>query len=64
MEMEALVWRRDTPKKSRFFERFAVLFYIRENSRWRGAQKKFLEQVGFIDNLGDYINHSISQDSN
>lgn len=28
------------------------------------AQKKFLEQVGFIDNLGDYINHSISQDSN
>lgn len=27
-------------------------------------QMKFLEQVGFIDNLGDYINHSISQDSN
>ncbi len=27
-------------------------------------QKKFLEQVGFIDNLGDFINHSISQDSN
>lgn len=28
------------------------------------AQKKFLEQVGFIDNLADFINHSISQDSN
>ena len=27
-------------------------------------QMKLLEQVGFIDNLGDYINHSISQDSN
>lgn len=27
-------------------------------------QKKFLEQVGFIDNLADFINHSISQDSN
>lgn len=27
-------------------------------------QKKFLEQVGFIDNLSDFINHSISQDSN
>lgn len=28
------------------------------------SQMKFLEKVGFIDNLGDYINHSISQDSN
>lgn len=28
------------------------------------AQKKFLEQVGFIDNIGDFINHSITQDSN
>lgn len=28
------------------------------------AQKKFLEQVGFIDNLADFINHSISQDNN
>ncbi|WP_297809826.1 hypothetical protein [uncultured Helicobacter sp.] len=27
-------------------------------------QKKFLEQVGFIDNLADFINHSISQDGN
>lgn len=27
-------------------------------------QKKFLEQVGFIDNIGDFINHAISQDSN
>ena len=27
-------------------------------------QKKFLEQVGFIDNIGDFINHVISQDSN
>ena len=27
-------------------------------------QKKFLEQVGFIDNLSDFINHSIAQDSN
>lgn len=27
-------------------------------------QKRFLEQVGFIDNLGDFINHSIAQDSN
>lgn len=27
-------------------------------------QKKFLEQVGFIDNLSDFINHSLSQDSN
>lgn len=27
-------------------------------------QKKFLEQVGFIDNIGDYINHAIGQDSN
>lgn len=27
-------------------------------------QKQFLEQVGFIDNLGDFINYSISQDSN
>ncbi|TLD84051.1 hypothetical protein LS70_004400 [Helicobacter sp. MIT 11-5569] len=28
------------------------------------SQKKFLEQVGFIDNIGDFINHSIAQDSN
>lgn len=28
------------------------------------AQKKFLEQIGFIDNLADFINHSISQDNN
>lgn len=28
------------------------------------AQKKFLEQVGFIDSIGDFINHSITQDSN
>lgn len=27
-------------------------------------QKKFLEQVGFFDNLGDFINHAISQDTN
>ncbi|WP_104721147.1 hypothetical protein [Helicobacter mesocricetorum] len=27
-------------------------------------QKKFLEQVGFIDNLADFINHSIAQDAN
>ena len=27
-------------------------------------QKKFLEQVGFIDNIGDFINHAMSQDSN
>ncbi|MDE5602841.1 MAG: hypothetical protein K2I71_02845, partial [Helicobacter sp.] len=27
-------------------------------------QKRFLEQVGFIDNLGDFINHSITQDMN
>ncbi|WP_273213273.1 hypothetical protein [Helicobacter rodentium] len=28
------------------------------------AQKKILEQIGFIDNLADFINHSISQDNN
>lgn len=28
------------------------------------SQKKFLEQVGFIDNISDFINHSITQDSN
>ncbi|MBX7490883.1 hypothetical protein [Helicobacter turcicus] len=28
------------------------------------SQKKFLEQVGFIDNIGDFINHTIAQDSN
>ncbi|WDL69462.1 hypothetical protein IP364_06060 [Helicobacter winghamensis] len=27
------------------------------------SQKKFLEQVGFIDNISDFINHSIAQDS-
>ncbi|WP_299548606.1 hypothetical protein [uncultured Helicobacter sp.] len=27
------------------------------------SQKQFLDQVGFIDNLGDFINHSIAQDS-
>ncbi|MDY2584150.1 hypothetical protein [Helicobacter sp.] len=27
------------------------------------SQKKFLEQVGLIDNLSDFINHSIAQDS-
>ena len=27
-------------------------------------QKRFLEQIGFIDNLADFINHSITQDIN
>ncbi|PZT48384.1 hypothetical protein B6S12_04110 [Helicobacter valdiviensis] len=27
------------------------------------AQKKFLEQVGFIDNIADYINHNIERDN-
>lgn len=27
------------------------------------SQKKFLEQIGFIDNISDFINHSIAQDS-
>lgn len=29
-----------------------------------GEQQKFLEQFGYIDNINDFINHSISQDTN
>lgn len=37
---------------------------VAENFEDPAKQKEFLEKFGFIDNINDFINHSISQDKN